>query len=91
MQRFKIVIFAFSKASVQKLLGAAAAAALDHMGAFVNGLAVICTIIIFCEVHEKRPFRFFVRMCGKCFFHASYDEICFVYFFFGTAMVIGNL
>ena len=67
MQGFKIMISDFSEASVQILLFSAAAAAKDGAGAFTDGLVVIGSVSVFCDMHGKTPF-FLIKMCGKYFF-----------------------
>ena len=91
MQWFIICIFHFSKAVIKILLCAAAATAMDDMGAFPASLLVCNTVLFFCDLHEKnRPF-FSFKMRNKDGFHAPNGDICFVYFCFGKEMVIENL
>ena len=91
MNWLKICVFYSPKAVIKILLDAAASVFLDDMGAFADRLAVWDTVLVFRCLHEKNSFLFSIRMCEKTVFHASDGEICFVYFLFEQAMVIGNL
>ena len=59
MQWFKICVFHFTETSVEILLCAAAAASVDNMGAFPDGLMICDAVRILCDLHEKTPSIFF--------------------------------
>ena len=68
MHWLEIIIFYLAETIIEILLVAAASASDDDTGAFADGLAVLDTILVLCDLHGGFLLSFSFKMCEIFFF-----------------------